>query len=862
MNRRPSMDQPLRQTQSLHLNQDLDRIDDILLDMASPQSFLAALDNLDIEEDIQAIESDKMGREIFQNLQALREFTKSVEEIQVEMEETTNSENKSELVPTAQGKERVQVWIKEQSECPANGVEVEEKTSKKTNAGTETRHSTNFADLADLDETSANSIAPSVSARTSCSDISIAFATSAETIKSLSPNENEENGDEEKLGENGRQKKGAESFESKDGEDNGCEVEQRTANEGENKNNNRNENDDDGDDDCEDDADVAITRKRRNTNSNHPSSASESSDDLSMEGSKTASFDNQSADRNDVDNQATHLHSSSPSMANDALANDALVQNAASSIIQNVVTQGTASAIADDAVMRGTAKVMVHDAVDRGTANLIVADSLEELATRFSGTQAERHVYDQARGFMTKNVKVEDGKDYANYKENRNVNQMGAWKKVESKERRSDYERRDKSLELESPTVANLNQGFGQRAQNGAKEKNSNRNRNSKKAESESESDGEADAGGKDPKQGEDEGDDKSMNENGTICTRYSKKGGENEEKKEEKTGKEKEENDKEKRKKESPKKEEEEKQGKGNEERQQKKTEKDEEKVEKKEEEDKRKKKEGQTGAVAGISSPSKKQEQNVNNKEPAPVTFKPGSKTKSKTGSKAESKNVSIAGNDTGSRPSAKSVSQPNPKGSGAAGSGGSICTRYSVRSKSNPEVKPPPEEPKKSTPKSNTGSQGTVCSRYSVGSKKAPPKVEAPPPKPPPKPPTPPPKPKPQQPPPPPPPPPPRESVCTKYSVPKSMESNLDRQEEDGISWSALLLSGLGFFGLLALLGRLLAGGKEACIPGRHGLPLKVTKIAAGGCEMPLKLTASNCHLGMINIRKIVEPDCGSP
>ena len=140
-----------------------------------------------------------MGREIFQNLQALREFTKSVEEIQVEMEETTHSENKSELVPTAQGKERgSQVWIKEQSERPANGVEVEEKTSKKTNEGMEMRHSTNFADLADLDETSANSIAPSVSARTSCSDISIAFATSAETIKSLSPNQNQRLSSKEK----------------------------------------------------------------------------------------------------------------------------------------------------------------------------------------------------------------------------------------------------------------------------------------------------------------------------------------------------------------------------------------------------------------------------------------------------------------------------------------------------------------------------------------------------------------------------------------------------------------------------------------------------------------------------------------
>lgn len=63
--------------------------------------------------------------------------------------------------------------------------------------------------------------------------------------------------------------------------------------------------------------------------------------------------------------------------------------------------------------------------------------------------------------------------------------------------------------------------------------------------------------------------------------------------------------------------------------------------------------------------------------------------------------------------------------------------------------------------------------------------------------------------------------------------------------------LLLSGLGLAGLLGFLSRLFGGDGAACLAGRYGLPLKVVDVSAD-CAMPISLTASNCYLGILNVK----------
>lgn len=217
--------------------------------------------------------------------------------------------------------------------------------------------------------------------------------------------------------------------------------------------------------------------------------------------------------------------------------------------------------------------------------------------------------------------------------------------------------------------------------------------------------------------------------------------------------------------------------------------------------------------------------------------------------------SKNVSIAG-DT------PRYASDNPSQSQGS-KGGSVCTRYSVQSKPEPitEANQAAVDDASKATKASEGCDKERCSVYTVP--KTPPPPSLPPPSlPPPK----------------------RTSqlhdndkikavdggeICTEFTE-KHVRTDSDEEticdvrsmesfqtDDEGSSTTTLLLSGLGLLGLLALLSRFLGGGKAPCIAGRHGLPLKVMNISSE-CQMPVKLTATNCHLGLLNI-KAAKPDC---
>lgn len=209
--------------------------------------------------------------------------------------------------------------------------------------------------------------------------------------------------------------------------------------------------------------------------------------------------------------------------------------------------------------------------------------------------------------------------------------------------------------------------------------------------------------------------------------------------------------------------------------------------------------------------------------------------------------SKNVSIAG-DT---PRYASGNPTQSQGS----KGGSVCTRYSVQSKPEPitEANQAAVDDASKATKASEGCDKEICDVYSIPKTPPPPSL-------------------------------PRPSqlhdndkikaveggeVCTEFTE-KHVRTNSDdetiydvrsmesfQNDDEGSSTTTLLLSGLGLLGLLALLSRFWGGGKAPCIAGRHGLPLKVMNISSE-CQMPVKLTATNCHLGLLNI-KAAKPDC---